>query len=151
MYIWRWYNIDWHKLKQLKYQCVYACFLNLKKLFIAERNGADLSSYYLCSFEGYQDTLYMHSMRQFYKDCDICGTVDFIFGNAAILSSKPATSILVFQCLARAIPSQLKVKRIPIRTLESRSTSATLCPLQTWLGITPLMFISEAMEGVFKD
>jgi pectinesterase len=52
---------------------------------VAVRNGADLSAFYSCSFEGYQDTLYTHSMRQFYRECDIYGTVDFIFGNAAVI------------------------------------------------------------------
>nr|XP_043620272.1 pectinesterase [Erigeron canadensis] len=33
-----------------------------------------------CSFEGYQDTLYYHAHDQFYKNCLISGTVDFIFG-----------------------------------------------------------------------
>ncbi|CAH1425547.1 unnamed protein product [Lactuca virosa] len=33
-----------------------------------------------CSFEGYQDTLYYHAHDQFYKNCAISGTVDFIFG-----------------------------------------------------------------------
>ncbi|KAJ1381484.1 Pectinesterase, catalytic [Sesbania bispinosa] len=52
---------------------------------VAVRNNADLSTFYRCSFEGYQDTLYVHSLRQFYKECDIYGTVDFIFGNAAVV------------------------------------------------------------------
>ncbi|XP_057431592.1 probable pectinesterase/pectinesterase inhibitor 20 [Lotus japonicus] len=52
---------------------------------VAVRNGADLSTFYSCSFEGYQDTLYTHSLRQFYRECDIYGTVDFIFGNAAVV------------------------------------------------------------------
>ncbi|CAN6468252.1 unnamed protein product [Victoria cruziana] len=52
---------------------------------VAVRNGADLSTFYRCSFEGYQDTLYAHSLRQFYRECDIYGTVDFIFGNAAVV------------------------------------------------------------------
>ncbi|KAG2273014.1 hypothetical protein Bca52824_067569 [Brassica carinata] len=39
---------------------------------VAVRNSADMSAFYKCSFEGYQDT-----------ECDIYGTVDFIFGNAA--------------------------------------------------------------------
>ncbi|XP_017255935.1 probable pectinesterase/pectinesterase inhibitor 20 [Daucus carota subsp. sativus] len=52
---------------------------------VAVRSNADLSAFYRCSFEGYQDTLYPHSFRQFYRECDIYGTVDFIFGNAAVV------------------------------------------------------------------
>ncbi|CAI9103656.1 OLC1v1002180C1 [Oldenlandia corymbosa var. corymbosa] len=52
---------------------------------VAFRSGSDFSVFYQCSFEGYQDTLYVHSMRQFYRECDIYGTVDFIFGNAAVV------------------------------------------------------------------
>ncbi|XP_064934724.1 pectinesterase-like isoform X2 [Musa acuminata AAA Group] len=52
---------------------------------VAVLNNADMSTFYRCSFEGYQDTLYTHSMRQFYRECDIYGTVDYIFGNAAVV------------------------------------------------------------------
>lgn len=52
---------------------------------VAFRSGSDLSVMYGCSFDGYQDTLYAHSNRQFYRNCDITGTIDFIFGNAAVV------------------------------------------------------------------
>ncbi|XP_077218523.1 pectinesterase-like [Tasmannia lanceolata] len=52
---------------------------------VALQSGSDFSAFYRCSFEGYQDTLYVHSLRQFYRECDIYGTVDFIFGDAVVV------------------------------------------------------------------
>ncbi|KAJ9547725.1 hypothetical protein OSB04_020268 [Centaurea solstitialis] len=55
---------------------------------VALRSGSDFSIFYQCSFVAYQDTLYVHSLRQFYRECDVYGTVDFIFGNAAVVFQK---------------------------------------------------------------
>ncbi|MED6113189.1 putative pectinesterase/pectinesterase inhibitor 44 [Stylosanthes scabra] len=63
---------------------------------VALRSDSDLSVFYRCGISGYQDTLYAHASRQFYRECIITGTVDFIFGhatavfqNCTILAKKP--------------------------------------------------------------
>ncbi|KMT03433.1 hypothetical protein BVRB_8g191180 [Beta vulgaris subsp. vulgaris] len=48
---------------------------------VAFRSDSDLSALYRCAFRGYQDTLYAHANRQFFRECTITGTVDFIFGD----------------------------------------------------------------------
>lgn len=52
---------------------------------VALLSGSDQSVYYRCNFEGYQDTLCVYTQRQFYRECNIFGTIDFIFGNAAVV------------------------------------------------------------------
>lgn len=52
---------------------------------VALRSGSDHSVFHRCSFKGYQDTLYVYSQRQFYRDCNIYGTIDFILGDAVAI------------------------------------------------------------------
>ncbi|XP_075475369.1 putative pectinesterase/pectinesterase inhibitor 12 [Primulina tabacum] len=52
---------------------------------VALRISADLSALYKCVILGFQDSLYVHSFRQFFRECDIFGTIDYIFGNAAAI------------------------------------------------------------------
>uniref|UniRef100_A0A5B7B2U0 Putative pectinesterase/pectinesterase inhibitor 51 n=2 Tax=Davidia involucrata TaxID=16924 RepID=A0A5B7B2U0_DAVIN len=69
---------------------------------VAFRADSDLSIIENCEFIGNQDTLYAHSLRQFYKSCRIQGNVDFIFGNSAS----------IFQdCLILVAPRQVKPEK----------------------------------------
>ncbi|CAA0827827.1 Probable pectinesterase/pectinesterase inhibitor 46 [Striga hermonthica] len=50
---------------------------------VALLSTSDKSVFFQCLVESKQDTLYAHSKRQFYRECTIIGTMDFIFGNSA--------------------------------------------------------------------
>ncbi|CAI7819803.1 unnamed protein product, partial [Closterium sp. NIES-54] len=50
---------------------------------VAFRQTGDNAAFYECEFLGWQDTLYTHGGRQYYRNCYVNGTVDFVFGNGA--------------------------------------------------------------------
>ncbi|KAI3927448.1 hypothetical protein MKW92_044438 [Papaver armeniacum] len=102
-----------------------------------EKSPTFIYAFYKCNFASFQDTLYVHSLCQLYRECTIQGTVDFIFGNAAaifqnclILVRKPiagqkknmitaqgreepnqSTGILLKNCTIKAAPDLMRASR----------------------------------------
>ncbi|XP_078429528.1 pectinesterase/pectinesterase inhibitor PPE8B-like [Wolffia australiana] len=134
---------------------------------VALRSDSDLSVFFRVEFLGNQDTLYAHSLRQFYRECTIKGTVDFIFGNAAavfqacqIVALRP----LPFQknaitAQSRSFPDQTTGFSIHACNLTVESGSALSSPPlpPTYLGrpwkeySTTVVMESFIGEGVRKE
>ncbi|GFP94009.1 putative pectinesterase/pectinesterase inhibitor 24 [Phtheirospermum japonicum] len=70
---------------------------------VALLTNSDQSVFYRCLIDGYQDTLKVQSNRQFYRECKIYGTIDFIFGDGAAVIQN--CDILV----RRPLPGQFSV------------------------------------------
>ncbi|KAE8671248.1 beta-glucosidase family protein [Hibiscus syriacus] len=70
---------------------------------VALRIQSDKSAFFNCRMDAYQDTLYNHANRQFFRNCVISGTIDFIFAQG---KSDPNenTGIVIQNC--RIVPEE---------------------------------------------
>ncbi|PHU01742.1 hypothetical protein BC332_31529 [Capsicum chinense] len=88
-----------------------------KKQAVALRVSAEMAVIHNCQIDGYQSTLMAHVGRQFYRDCSISGTIDFVFGDA----------VAVFQnckLIARK-PEESQTQAITIAAQERIEPSGT--------------------------
>lgn len=63
---------------------------------VATRVSADKAAFYQCAFEGGQDVLHTHTFRQFYRECNITGTVEgrFVLSNKGAIASFQSCSMV---------------------------------------------------------
>ncbi|XP_066308834.1 pectinesterase-like [Miscanthus floridulus] len=127
---------------------------------VALRVGADLSAFYRCSFVGYQDTLYVHSLRQFFRDCDIYGTIDFVFGNAAVVlqgcnlyARKPLPNQSnIFTAQGREDPNQntgISIHRCKVAAAADLDSSATKNYLgRPWKQYSRTVYLQSELDSL---
>eukprot|EP00253_Pinus_taeda_P024094 PITA_24094 len=110
---------------------------------VALRVGADFAAIYRCSIIGYQDTLYVHSLRQFYRECDVFGTVDLIFGNAAVVLQE--CNIYARQ----GMPNQMSVITAQGRNRSYQNTDISIhnCIVTATSDLTPWMAFTSTYLG----
>ncbi|XP_057493281.1 pectinesterase 2-like [Actinidia eriantha] len=78
---------------------------------VALNNIAYRSAFYKCAFLGYRDTLYANHHRQFYKKCDIYGSIDFVFDSVKAKADPTEPDNGSFQnCKITAVPHKSEVK-----------------------------------------
>ncbi|KAJ7943973.1 Pectinesterase [Quillaja saponaria] len=120
---------------------------------------SDLSAYYHCSFEGNQDTLFAVANRQFYRACDIYGTVDFIFGNAAavfqncnIYVRTTSSNLNTITAQGRENPNQnsgIVIQNSKVTSVTSEPNSTVLTYLgRPWKDYSQTIFIKTFLDSL---
>lgn len=131
---------------------------------VALRSSADFLVFYRCSFEGYQDTLYALSSRQFYRDCKIYGTVDFIFGNAiAVFQNCELVARLPLELQQNTYTAQgrklsadvsgFAFQNCTLRgdaSLQNASYSVNTYLGRPWKAFSRVVFMQSQMEGLVQ-
>ncbi|KAL7149698.1 hypothetical protein ABFS83_05G058200 [Erythranthe nasuta] len=101
---------------------------------VALLSSADQSVFHRCLFDSYQDTLFTQSKRQFYRECKIYGTMDFIFGDAAVVIQNS-------EILVKKSPSQKTAvitaqgKDIPYSETGISIQKCTIMPAENLRGV----------------
>lgn len=87
---------------------------------VALRLDSDKSFIENCEFIGNQDTVYAHTLRQFYQSCHIHGNIDFIFGSSAAVFQD--CKIVIVPRLAEPEKGETNVVTAHGRTDPAQST-----------------------------
>ncbi|MDR1416938.1 MAG: hypothetical protein LBJ57_05925 [Prevotellaceae bacterium] len=122
---------------------------------VALRTTKDKQVFVRCNLKGFQDTHYTHGNgRQYYKNCRIEGTVDFIFGNAAAYFDE-----CVLYCLARSAGGEVTAGAGPAGKygyvfnncrVEGNAAAGSYSLGRPWQDNCHVVFMNTAMSSVIK-
>ncbi|XP_027063762.1 pectinesterase 4 [Coffea arabica] len=103
---------------------------------VALRIMGDLAAVFDCKMEGFQDTLYYQTHRQFYRNCVISGTVDFIFGKGSAVIQN---SVIIVR---KGLPNQYNTVTADGKELEKDRTGLVLqnCQIVAEDALFPVRF-----------
>lgn len=126
---------------------------------VALFSASERSVFYRCLMDGYQDTLFTHSNHQFYRECDIYGTVDFIFGDAAVVIQN--SNILVKRGTSKVNVITAQGKDVPQSATGISIQNCSISPAENLDGIKTYLgrpwknysttIIMESRLGSFID
>ncbi|KAJ4968771.1 hypothetical protein NE237_015472 [Protea cynaroides] len=105
----------------------------------------DRTAFFHCNIEGFQDSLCAMTHRQFYRDCTISGTIDFVFGqsatiiqNSKIVVRKPLSNQQnIISADGTSVPSDWSHTGLVFQhcnIVAENELLATETPIQTFLG-----------------
>ncbi|KAH0863795.1 hypothetical protein HID58_081006 [Brassica napus] len=129
---------------------------------VALRVSADKAVIYRCRMDAYQDTLYAHIERQFYRECYITGTVDFICGQATavfqncdIVARKPLQGqqnmITAQQCQTQSRDTWFSIHKCKIRAAQDlipvKGTVKTFLG-RPWGDYATVVFMKSAIDDL---
>ncbi|WCJ37431.1 Plant invertase/pectin methylesterase inhibitor superfamily [Euphorbia peplus] len=96
---------------------------------LAVLSNSPYSAFYRVSIEGYQETLYIQKGPQLYTECDVYGTVDFIFGEGPVVFA------------AEYLPGNLQNKKS--RKMQSLQMVVFLNERKLWFFLSPMSIRSD--------
>ncbi|WP_207429142.1 pectinesterase family protein [Pedobacter sp. SYSU D00535] len=116
--------------------------------------GGDKAAFKNCRFLGFQDTLYTYGRgsRQYYKDCYIEGTVDFIFGSStAVFDNCDIVGKKEGYITAASTPDTTKFGYVFINCrLKSDSPKNTFYLGRPWRPYAKTVFINSHMGDFIR-
>ncbi|KAI3935714.1 hypothetical protein MKW98_022722, partial [Papaver atlanticum] len=135
-----------------------------KQQAVALRVSGDKAIFLRCKMNGYQDTLFVHRGLQFYRECLVMGTVDFIFGDTSVVFQKctikpklplPGQSNMITAQgrLKGNVKTGISIQNCKI--VPSRALKANISSTKTYLGRPWKQFsrtvVMESYLGAFID